>query len=87
MRRGHQEVNEHDFHKQKDLSKFPFYAQKYPSLERSHLCDVKRSLYNPSIPSMRKMDMDDAMHKLPDRHCRNTTLCTAGNLLYLKIRA
>ncbi|GFY68390.1 uncharacterized protein TNIN_298801 [Trichonephila inaurata madagascariensis] len=71
MRRGHREVSEHDFHKQKDLSNLPRYAQKYPSLERSHLCDVKRSMYNPAIPTLRRMDMDDAVHKLPDQHCRD----------------
>ncbi|GBM30313.1 hypothetical protein AVEN_174127-1, partial [Araneus ventricosus] len=78
MWRGHRVATEHDFHKPKDLSRFPEHAQKYPSLERTHLCDVQRSTYNPAIPTLRQMDMDNALHKLPDQHCRTTTLCSAG---------
>ncbi|GIY06578.1 uncharacterized protein CDAR_487271 [Caerostris darwini] len=69
--------NEHYHHKPKDLSRLPAYAQKYPSLERSHLCDVKRSTLNPAIPTFRMKDMDDVLHKLTDTHCRHTTLCSA----------
>eukprot|EP00111_Clytia_hemisphaerica_P000712 TCONS_00002098-protein len=35
---------------------------------------VKECLYHPSLPTFRRMDIDTAAHKLPDEHCRTTSL-------------
>ena len=42
------------------------------------LASVKDVLYNPALPTLRKMDRDDAMSKLPSEHSRTTTNCTKG---------
>jgi len=45
---------------------------------------VKESLYHPSLPTFRRMDIDTAAHKLPDEHCRTTSVNEAGTLqLYI----
>ncbi|XP_071036380.1 uncharacterized protein [Parasteatoda tepidariorum] len=69
------DVNKHNLHLPRNLEQFPEYAQKYPSLQRKHLCDVKRGIHYPNLPSFRHIERDNALHKLPDEHCRNTTLC------------
>lgn len=65
-------------HPSRDLSHFPEYAQKYPSLARYHLSDVKRGISYPNPPTLRNIDRDDVLHKLSDQHCRHTTLCGPG---------
>ena len=35
---------------------------------------VKESLYHPKLPTFRRMDIDTAAHKLPDEHCRTTSM-------------
>nr|DAA06548.1 TPA_inf: TEPP protein [Molgula tectiformis] len=47
----------------------------YPPFRRVMLAAVKEGLYHPRLPSLRRMDMDTATHKLPDEHCRTTTSC------------
>ncbi|XP_043918158.1 testis, prostate and placenta-expressed protein [Protopterus annectens] len=39
------------------------------------LAGVKEVLYHPSLPTLRRMDMDTVAHKLPDEHCRTMTAC------------
>ncbi|XP_068697276.1 sperm microtubule inner protein 8-like isoform X2 [Montipora capricornis] len=39
----------------------------------SMLASVKEGLYHPMLPTFRRMDMDTAMHKLPEEHSRTTT--------------
>ncbi|RMX59206.1 hypothetical protein pdam_00007732 [Pocillopora damicornis] len=44
---------------------------------RSHmLASVKEGLYHPMLPTFRRMDMDTAVHKLPEEHSRTTTPLT-----------
>ena len=45
------------------------------------LASVKNGLYHPMLPTFRRMDMDTAMHKLPEEHSRTTTPLTRGNNL------
>ena len=40
------------------------------------LASVKEGLYHPMLPTFRRMDMDTAMHKLPEEHSRTTTPLT-----------
>ena len=42
------------------------------------LAGVKHEIYHPSLPTLRKMDMDNVTCKLPDEHARTTTPCTHG---------
>lgn len=84
MRRSHRTIQEHK-HLPRDLSHLPEYAQKYPSLTRYQLSDVKRSIYHPSEPTLRQIDRDDVLHKLPDEHCRHTTHCGPGILVLVLI--
>ncbi|XP_012503302.1 PREDICTED: testis, prostate and placenta-expressed protein isoform X2 [Propithecus coquereli] len=46
-------------------------------LERQHrqLASVKRQLYHPALPTLRRMDMDTVKACLPDEHCQTTTYC------------
>ncbi|XP_028930460.1 testis, prostate and placenta-expressed protein isoform X3 [Ornithorhynchus anatinus] len=43
------------------------------------LAGVKSQLYHPSLPTLRQMDIDTANSRLPDEHCRTTTLLTKGD--------
>lgn len=42
---------------------------------RIMLSAVKEDLYHPRLPTLRRMDMDDVGHKLPEAHSRTTTSC------------
>ncbi|KAF0870556.1 TEPP protein, partial [Crocuta crocuta] len=42
---------------------------------RNQLAGVKRQLYHPALPSLRRMDMDSVRACLSDEHCRSTTYC------------
>lgn len=56
----------------------PSYAYHYPTNSRKKLAAVKECLFHPILPTLRRMDMDTAAHKLPDEHCRTSTSLTAG---------
>lgn len=47
----------------------------YPPFRRVMLAAVKEGLYHPRLPTLRRMDMDNATHMLSDEHCRTTTSC------------
>uniref|UniRef100_A0A6I8NYU8 Uncharacterized protein n=1 Tax=Ornithorhynchus anatinus TaxID=9258 RepID=A0A6I8NYU8_ORNAN len=47
--------------------------------KRVMLAGVKSQLYHPSLPTLRQMDIDTANSRLPDEHCRTTTLLTKGD--------
>ena len=48
---------------------------------RSHmLASVKEGLYHPMLPTFRRMDMDTAVHRLPEEHSRTTTPLTRGTV-------
>ena len=44
------------------------------------LAGVKHELYHPRLPTLRRMDMDTAAHRLPYEHSRTTTLCGRSEL-------
>ncbi|XP_040185201.1 U6 snRNA phosphodiesterase isoform X3 [Rana temporaria] len=43
------------------------------------LAGVKHSLYNPMLPTLRRMDMDSVGHKLNEEHSRSSTPCMPEN--------
>jgi len=58
-----------------DALRMPSYTYHYPGLKRVQLAAVKTGMFHPSPPRLRRMDMDTAIHKLSDEHCRTTTTC------------
>lgn len=48
-----------------------------PMTRRYHLAGVKEDLYNPRLPSFRRMDMDSVLCKLPHEHSRLSSPCNA----------
>ena len=46
------------------------------------LTAVKDVLYNPCLPTLRRMDMDEAMRKLTQDHSRHTTPCSKGDFQF-----
>ena len=52
------------------LYSFIFYYILY-SISRVKLVSVKDGIYHPSLPSLRKMDMDSVKSVLPDEHNRS----------------
>ncbi|KAI6659924.1 Testis, prostate and placenta-expressed protein-like [Oopsacas minuta] len=42
----------------------------------SQLASVKHGIYNPRLPSLRKMDRDTVVHRLSNEHSRHTTYGT-----------
>uniref|UniRef100_A0A8C9JGH3 Sperm microtubule inner protein 8 n=1 Tax=Panthera tigris altaica TaxID=74533 RepID=A0A8C9JGH3_PANTA len=52
---------------------------------RNQLAGVKRQLYHPALPSLRRMDMDSVRACLSDEHCRSTTYCRKGQATWLPL--
>lgn len=48
------------------------------------LASVKEGLYHPMLPTFRRMDMDTAMHRLPEEHSRTTTPLTRGTMMQIE---
>ena len=48
------------------------------------LASVKKQLYNPVLPTIRHMERDEVLCRLPEEHCRHTTSLSEGefNLKY-----
>ena len=46
---------------------------------KRRLTSAKEALYNPCLPTLRRMDMDDVLRKLTDEHSRHSTPCSRGN--------
>ena len=46
-----------------------------PPFKRVMLSSVKEGIYHPRLPTLRQMDRDTTMHRLPDEHSRTTTSC------------
>ena len=44
------------------------------------LAGVKHQLYNPRLPTLRRMDMDTTLHRLTNKHSRHITYSTASEL-------
>ena len=53
-----------------------------PRPSSAKLSGVKFELYNPRLPTLRRMDMDSVSHKLSSEHSRTTTPCSRGSKLY-----
>lgn len=47
----------------------------HPDFKKVMLASVKEDLYHPRLPSLRRMDMDDVNHRLPQQHSRTATSC------------
>lgn len=46
---------------------------------KRRLTEVKEVLYNPCLPTLRRMDMDEVIGKLTDEHSRHSTPCDKGD--------
>ncbi|XP_036604083.1 testis, prostate and placenta-expressed protein isoform X2 [Trichosurus vulpecula] len=44
--------------------------------KRNMLPGVKQQLYHPYLPTLRRMDMDTVIAKLPDEHCQSSSYCS-----------
>ena len=53
-----------------------FYHRDRPSSVK--LASVKHELYHPLLPTLRRMDMDDVVKRLPHEHTRTSTPCYRG---------
>jgi hypothetical protein len=51
-----------------------------PRPSSAKLSGMKFELYNPRLPTLRRMDMDSVSHKLSSEHSRTTTPCSRGSL-------
>lgn len=52
---------------------------------KSHLvrlAGIKRGIYNPALPTLRKIDRDDVLCKLSDEHARHNTFLDQGKTKY-----
>ncbi|XP_068943693.1 sperm microtubule inner protein 8 [Petaurus breviceps papuanus] len=47
--------------------------------KKNMLPGVKQQLYHPYLPTLRRMDMDTVIAKLPDEHCQSSTFCSKGD--------
>ena len=47
--------------------------------ERRKLCALKHSIYNPRLPTWRRIDRDDNQCRLSDEHCRHVTRLSPSN--------
>ena len=51
---------------------------------KRRLTSVKEAgLYNPCLPTLRRMDMDDVLGKLVEDHSRHSTPCAKGDVRVL----
>ena len=46
---------------------------------KRRLTSVKEVLYNPRLPTLRRMDMDEVLGKLTEDHSRHSTPCSKGD--------
>lgn len=49
------------------------------------LTAVKETLYNPMLPTLRRMDMDEILKKLPEKHSRFMTPLSKGEQNWFSI--
>ena len=59
----------------------PVYNYHHPAVQRVKLCSVKTQLYNPCLPTLQRIDMDNALSKLSDEHSQHSTTCCPGKYL------
>jgi hypothetical protein len=53
-----------------------------PRKALNRLASVKTRIYNPALPTLRKMDRDDVLGKLADEHSRHTTFLNDGKIFF-----
>lgn len=52
----------------------PSYAYQFPATRRVQLASIKEGIFHPRLPSIRNLDRDHVLHKLPDEHCRTSQI-------------
>lgn len=50
----------------------PAYSYRIPVGRRVQLVSVKEGIYHPRLPTIRQLDRDRVLQKLPDEHCRTS---------------
>ncbi len=63
-----------------------FYCKNRFRAPQYKLASVKKEIYNPKIPTIRHMERDEVLCRLPDEHCRHTTPFTEG-LVFLQMNS
>ena len=65
-------------------SEIPTYSKFYPQTKFVKLAGVKTGIYNPLLPSLKKIERDSVLCKLADEHCRSTTQFEKSYLNFCK---
>jgi hypothetical protein len=60
------------------------YSNRFQTAPRYKLASVKKQLYNPKLPSIRRIERDEVLCRLPEEHCRHTTSFTEGEFFNKK---
>lgn len=55
----------------------PSYSYQIPSRRRVQLVSVKEGIFHPRLPTIRQLDRDRVLQKLPDEHCRSSVPMSA----------
>ncbi|XP_059143005.1 testis, prostate and placenta-expressed protein-like [Physella acuta] len=63
----------------------PDNAYHHPTKRRVRLASVKTTLFHPNLPTLRHIERDNKMCKLPDEHCQTTTCCTERDFTYTQV--
>ena len=50
----------------------PSYSYPIPAGRRVQLVSVKEGIFHPRLPTIRQLDRDRVLHRLPDEHCRTS---------------
>lgn len=50
----------------------PSYSYQFPAGRRVQLVSVKEGIFHPRLPSIRQLDRDRVLHRLPDEHSRTS---------------
>lgn len=64
-------VSTYQFDNPKDVT-VPSYSYQFPMGRRVQLVAVKEGIYHPRLPTIRQLERDWTLHKLPDEHCRTS---------------
>ncbi|BFZ25987.1 hypothetical protein BsWGS_29026 [Bradybaena similaris] len=62
-----------------DRTLLPDYIYHYPCFKKIQIAALKRQIFHPNLPTLRAMDRDSLLCKLPDEHCQSTTCCTSAD--------
>lgn len=64
-------VSTYQFDQPKDAY-VPSYSYRFPAGRRVQLVSVKEGIFHPRLPTIRQLDRDRTLQKLPDEHCRTS---------------